>query len=153
MKKQQLSVKQMDEKLAVWREARHFFQPSMGWVRTLRQVLGMTSAQLASRLGINRSRIIAIEHAEIEGVLKLKTLKHVADALNCDLIYAFVPRKSLNRILEDQASTVAKKQMEQIVHTMGLEDQATSQIEAQRMMEEQVSRLLNGPLKYLWQEV
>ncbi len=152
MKTQQLSVKQVDAKLAPWQAARHFFQPSIGWVKTLRQTLGMTSAQLAFRLGVNRSRIIAIEHAETQGTLKLKTLGQVAEALNCDLVYAFVPRKPLSNILEDRANEVAKRHLDQVSHSMALENQQTSNIAREEILKTETTRLLNGPLKYLWQE-
>ena len=152
MNTQQLAIKQLDEKLNTWQQIRQFFQPSNGWIRTLRKTLGMTTAQLAFRLGVNRSRVIKIEEAEKEGALTLRTLKQVADALNCDLIYAFVPKQTLQNTLKQQANRIAKQQMKRVSHSMALEDQTVDNLGQFELLEERISRLLSGPFKYLWKD-
>jgi predicted DNA-binding mobile mystery protein A len=152
MNTQQLAVKQLDEKLNAWQQTRQFFKPSYGWIRTLRKTLGMTTAQLALRLGVHRSRVIKIEEAEKDDALTLRTLRQVAEALNCDLVYALVPRQSLQNTIKQQANLVAKQQLKRVAHSMALEDQAVNDIEQYELLEEHISRLLSGPFKYLWRE-
>lgn len=97
--------------------------PPQGWVRTLRDSLGMTSGDLARRMGVHPSRISAIERGERERTLKLNTLTRVADALNCDLVYALVPRTSLNGMVADQARRSAVKHVRSVMAHSRLEDQ------------------------------
>ncbi len=67
-------------------------RPKEGWVRSLRKALGMSSPQLAKRLGISKSQTSQMERMEAEDRITLKQLRRVADSLDCDLIYALVPR-------------------------------------------------------------
>ena len=152
MNQQLLAIEQLDKKLPSWRQALHFFQPSKGWVKLLRQSLGMTTEDLARRLDVDRSRISHIEKAELDGALTLHTLKEVANALNCELTYALVPRTSLKEIINKQALKVAKNRVERVAHSMALEDQATTLKSKQKLFKEEKDRLLSGPFKYIWRE-
>lgn len=89
MRAQRLTLKQLDRRLSPWRSVRRVFAPKLGWVKLIRKSLGLTTVQLGKRLSVHRSRISMIEKAELEGAITLDTLKEVAEALNCDLIYAF----------------------------------------------------------------
>jgi predicted DNA-binding mobile mystery protein A len=62
--------------------------PRGGWIVAIRQALGMTTTQMAQRLGVSQSNIVQMEMAESEGRIKLETLKRAAEALNCTLLYA-----------------------------------------------------------------
>ena len=97
--------------------------PPQGWIRTLRDSLGMTSGDLARRMSVHPSRISAIERGEREQTLKLDTLIRVADALNCDLVYALVPRSSLDSMVSDQARRCAVKHLQGVMAHSRLEDQ------------------------------
>ena len=83
----------------------------------------MTTAQLASRLGVKQPSIISFERSEARGSIELATLRRAAEALNCTLVYALVPRKSLEATLREGASEFARKRLEPIEHSMLLEDQ------------------------------
>src|ERR1700683_4458681 len=106
-----LMVKQLDRQLELWSQAKDFFQPRRGWVSCLRKALGMTMPQLAKRLGVVRSRVIKIQQTEQSGNLTVHTLRQVADALNCDLVYAFIPRQPLPALLRGQAEKIAKQRL------------------------------------------
>ena len=82
-------------------------RPAQGWVREVRCALSMSTYELAARLGIVQSRACTIERAELDGSLRLKTLSRVAEALNCRLVYAFVPKESLEHIVRYQAELKA----------------------------------------------
>jgi predicted DNA-binding mobile mystery protein A len=82
-------------------------RPPLGWVREIRVALGMSTYELAVRMGIVQSRASKIERAEVEGAIRLQTLGRVAEALNCRLVYAFVPDESLEHIVRYQAERKA----------------------------------------------
>ena len=99
----------LDNKLKSAPSLRQFHRPHKGWIRAAREALGMSSAQLAQRLGVSRPRITALEKSEIEDTITLATLRRAASALECTLVYAFVPETSFQKTLEDRARTVARK--------------------------------------------
>lgn len=152
MKPDKLMLKQLDRQLGAWSQARAFFQPRRGWVSCIRKALGMTMPQLAKRLGVVRSRVIKIQQAELSGSLTIHTLREVANALNCDLVYALVPRESLPTLLRKQAKKIAQQRLSRVSHSMALENQAVAPPHQQEQLEEMVSALLSGSPKYLWED-
>lgn len=152
MKKQQLALRQLDKQLAAWQQVRLFFQPSKGWIHTLRKILGMTTKQLAHRLNVDRSRVVKLESAEIEDAVTLRTLREAADALNCDLVYGFVPRVPLQDWLKQQAEFITEKQLRTVSHSMSLEAQTVSSQEEKIQKEEMMTDLLQGSFKQLWEK-
>ncbi len=122
-----------------------------GWVRTIRKSLGMTIKQLASKMGLSSSRIVKIEMDETEGGVTLHTLKKTADALNCHLVYAFIPKQStFQAMIDKQVQVVAQRQIHTINHSMGLEDQRVKDIKEQE--KEVADELLRQSWKHLWSE-
>ncbi len=99
--------------------------PPRGWIHTIRTALGMTQGQLAARLGIRASSVSALEKREAAGTATVASLRQAAEALDCDLRIAFVPRKGLQRAVEEQASRKAMEERNRIVHSMRLEAQDT----------------------------
>jgi predicted DNA-binding mobile mystery protein A len=86
----------------------------------------MTTRQLAARMRVAPSRVSTIEKAETTGAITLKTLRETAAALDCQLIYAFVPTKPLDDILYDQAESKVRNELTHLNHTMRLENQAVN---------------------------
>jgi predicted DNA-binding mobile mystery protein A len=72
-------------------------QPPRGWIRAIREALGMSGAQLAARLGVTPPRVTVLERDEVAGAVSLKTLRQAAEALDCVLVYALVPLPALSR--------------------------------------------------------
>src|SRR5579872_6587881 len=97
-----------------------------GWIKLIREALGMTTTQLGKRVGIDQSRITRLENAETEGDLKLSSLKKIADGLDMQFVYAFIPKTNLEDMVQVQARKIAKKRMKKVTHTMRLEDQELS---------------------------
>ncbi len=97
--------------------------PHRGWVRAIRQALGMSTTELAARIGVTQSRISALEQGEVEGTIKLETLRRAAEALDCDLMYALVPRTTLSEAVRRQARRKAGAHLRTVQHHMRLEDQ------------------------------
>ncbi len=100
--------------------------PPRGWIRAVRDALGMSSTELASRMGISQSRIPEIERGEVAGSLKVDTLERAAHALDCEVVYALVPRTSLEESVRAQARRTAEARLAGIRHNMRLEDQGAA---------------------------
>ncbi len=98
--------------------------PSKGWVRAIREAIGMTQAQLGRRLGITRQAIASIEASELDGSASLSRLRRTADALGCDLRYVLVPRKPLEQIVSDQARLRAENKLRRVNRSQALEASA-----------------------------
>lgn len=144
-------IRQVDEGLAVWRKANLPRRPPQGWIKTIRMALGMTSGVLAQRVGdVSDSAIRKLELAEAEDAVTLASLRRVAEALDCELQYALIPRLPLKQMLSEQASIVAEKQMERVSHTMALEDQKVRDSVTMAQKKLLVESLLAGSKRRLW---
>lgn len=103
-----------------------FASPLRGWIKAIREGLGMSSAQLALRLGIKQPSVIALEQSEAKGSIELATLRRVAAALDCTLVYALVPNQPLETMVRERAREVLRRRRAPIEHSMLLEDQAVN---------------------------
>lgn len=125
-----LRLKQLDRSLEPYQIARKIQRPSKGWIRTIRQALDVSSGELARRLGTSRQLPLQLEKGEAEDRITLKSLRAVANALDCDLVYAFVPRAAtMEELIENRARAEAKKRVLGVEHTMALENQAVGRID------------------------
>lgn len=100
-----------------------FGMPLRGWIRAIREALGMTSAQLARRMGVKQPTMVALEQSELKGTIQLASLRRAADAMNCTLVYALIPKGSLESIVHEQARKVARRRLRSVEHSMLLEEQ------------------------------
>ena len=114
----------LDRALAPFRKAPHR-APPRGWIRALRDALGMTAEQLGERMGVKQPSVQRLELSEAEGTIQLSSLRKAAEALDCEVIYALVPRRTLKETYEAAALKVARRELGLVGHTMALEDQAT----------------------------
>jgi predicted DNA-binding mobile mystery protein A len=125
-----LRLKQLDRALEPYRAAREVQRPSKGWIRSIRQALGVSSGELARRLGTSRQLPLQLEKGEAEDRITLKSLRAVANALDCDLVYSLVPRAgSMQELIENRARAEAKDRVLGVEHSMALEDQAVGKID------------------------
>jgi predicted DNA-binding mobile mystery protein A len=147
-----LARKNLEKRLAPWRE-RPPAAPARGWLRAIRDALGMTTRQMAARMGTAPSRVPAIEKAEVHGGLTLKTLREAAEALDCTLVYAIVPKAPLDRVLRARAEARADRELARLDHTMRLENQALTSSDLAEERERMIAELLAGPPARLWDEV
>ena len=142
-----LRLKQLDRALEPYRAAREVPRPSRGWIRTIRQALGVSSGELARRLGTSLQHPLQLEKGEAEDRITLKSLRAVANALDCDLVYAMVPRAgSMQELIEKRARAEAKNRVLGVEHSMALENQAVGRIdeaveaETRRLVRKRTSR-------------
>jgi len=110
-----------------WQPLRALTRPPRGWVRAVRDALGMSAAALASQLGTTAGAVTRLEQSEAADRVRLDTLRRAADALGCDLVYLLVPRRPLTEVAHDRARELAHRQVAAVEQTMRLEDQATGQ--------------------------
>lgn len=100
--------------------------PRGGWVRAIRQALGMTRIDMADRLGITPGTVARIESSEQRETIQLDTLKRAAAALDCELVYALVPRLPLQQAVEQQRIKLARALNAKVQTHMALEGQDTA---------------------------
>jgi len=122
-------------------------KPPQGWLKTIREALGMTSTQLARRMELSQPRVIQMEKNEKN--LKISTLERAAAALGCRLVYAIVPDEPIEQILQKKAREKASALIKKVNVNMALENQ---QVEAEQQIDELVSDLLGGSLSELWED-
>jgi predicted DNA-binding mobile mystery protein A len=125
-----------------------------GWIATVRQVLGMKAVQLAGRLGTDAAAITRFSSRERSGTITVGSLRRVADALECDLVYAFVPRAgSFEDTVRRRARAAAERELNRAAHTMALENQPVHHQEHQRQLEELTRQLIAERPSSLWDDV
>ena len=115
----------LDERLLALQPIDRFKTPPKGWIRALRDALGMTGAQLGARIGVRPQTVESIEKSEAAGTIQLNTLRRAAEALDCTLVYALVPNTSLETVVEARARKIAIRELQRVAHTMRLEAQGT----------------------------
>src|SRR5665213_282755 len=98
----------LDERLKQFEAVSGYTAPVRGWIKAIREAVGMTTGQLARRLGVKQPSVVAIEQSEARESIELATLRRVAEALDCTLVYAFVPKKPLETIVRERARMFAR---------------------------------------------
>lgn len=124
--------------------------PSRGWLKEIREALGRTERQQAERLGISGSTLHKSEQSEAEERISLGQLRKLADGLDCELVYALVPRKPLTEVVQDRAKQLAKEEVYGVAHTMSLEDQRPTDERIQKQVARRAEELLRGKWSNLW---
>ena len=71
----------------------------------------MTTRQLAVRMGLSQSAVSQLERSEIADGIRLESLRRAAEALECNLVYALVPRTTLERTMQDRARLLARRDL------------------------------------------
>lgn len=125
-------------------------RPTVGWVQSIRKTVGMTTRQLAERMGVAQSTIVAMEQSEANGKITLDSLQRAAEALDCELRYVLVPRQDLQSKVEQQATIVAKRNIAKVAHTMSLENQEPSGKFKNSLVLEEKERIMKGRWGKLW---
>jgi predicted DNA-binding mobile mystery protein A len=127
---------QLDKRFRELGAASRFESPVRGWIKAIREALGMSTLQLAQRLKIKQPSLVDLEKSEAKGSIELATLRRVAEALDCTLVYALVPNKPLETMVRDRARAFTRKRREQVEHSMLLEDQKVTSKDAEARLDE-----------------
>lgn len=146
-----LGRKHLERRLAPLREV-DFTRPQRGWLRAMREALGLTTRQLAHRMGRAQSVIVDAEKSEERDAITLASLRQAAEAMNCVLVYAIVPNEPIDEILRARATEIANTQLARMSHTMVLENQSLNYADQQAERERLIEGLLSGPTTRLWND-
>src|SRR6266702_4655486 len=149
-KHKQIARQQLDKALSLFGFARNMQPPVKGWIRAVREALGMSGTQLAQRLKVSQPRIPKLEQDEVSGAVTLKTMRQAAEALDCVFVYALVPRTSLEDTVRVQARKIAVTRMQRVSHTMLLESQGLSEEEQCATLDAAVEELVREMPRDLW---
>ncbi|MEX2230222.1 MAG: mobile mystery protein A [Dehalococcoidia bacterium] len=125
-------------------------RPHKGWIRAIRDALGMSARELAARMQVSQQTIPDLERSELRGTIKLETLQRAADALDCDLVYFLRPRRSLDEAVQTQARRKAIQHLRSVAHHSRLEDQAVTDPETAAQLDDLVVRFVDR--RGLWSE-
>ena len=140
----------LDARLANIMPIARFQAPTKGWVRAIRDALGMSGAQLGKRLGVKAQSIADLEKSEVQGTIQLNTLRRAAEAMDCVIVYALVPRSSLTETVETRATEIARKELARVSHSMDLEAQGLSENDREAQVEAYIRDHLR--LRDLWED-
>ena len=143
---------QLDEALLRFEVLKAMTVPKTGWIRAIRDALGMSGRQLARRMGVNQQRVARMERDERPGKLTIKTLQAAAEAMNCVFVYGIVPKDSLEQTIRNQAMRLAKKQTARSNQLMRLENQELDEKVKDKAMKELVEEIVRTMPKSLWEE-
>jgi predicted DNA-binding mobile mystery protein A len=144
-----LRRRQLDQRL---QEEPRNMPPASGWIGAIREALGMSSAQLARRLGITKPTMRKIEESERRGTITLSTLKRAANALGCEVKVSLLPPDSLEGILRRRALETAEKILKRTSLHMNLEAQGTSPSFQKEQMKETADDLIRNRDRRLWED-
>ena len=147
-----LRLRQLDATLARIRSAERPPRPTSGWLKAIREALGMPATHFAKRLGVVASTVARLETSEANDTISLATLRRAAEALGCELHYTLVPKQPLAKILDERASQLARARMAAIAHSMALEAQATSKDTVSKQTRAIAENLLKGSRRALWRK-
>jgi predicted DNA-binding mobile mystery protein A len=146
------AYEQLDRRFAELKPLAGSARPARGWIRAIREALGMTTAQLAKRLHVHQPRVIELEKAEVSGHITVQSLERAAEALGCRFVYAFVPVKPLSKTLGERATHIAEQRLASVNQTMQLEAQGVNDEQGRKAARDHlVQDLLRRPAR-LWDE-
>jgi predicted DNA-binding mobile mystery protein A len=127
------TLTQIDRRLESLRQTKDKATVRGGWIKFMRQALGLTLQDLAALLSLTPANIAQAQRREVEGKVSLSTLKKMAEAMDCDLVYSFVPKKDIRTFINDKAMKKARKILTNAHLHMKLEDQKVEGNEEERV--------------------
>lgn len=146
-----LRLQQVDAALKPYREIRGIPVPGGGWLRAVREAIGLTVRQQAARVGIAAGTLHKSEHSEAEERISLAQLRKLASSLDCELVYGLVPRKPLSELIDERANGLARSEIFGVAHSMSLEDQRPGDGYLKSQLDQRRAELLAGKWSKLWQ--
>ena len=146
-----LRLDQLDKRIGRLRSALQISAPRDGWIKQIREALGISARQLAEKIGVSQPTLAKIEKSETERTVSVKTLDRIAEALECRVVYAFMPKDSFEKIVYRRAHLTAEKLVKRISHSMELEKQGISAKKRQAQIEEMADEMARTLSKDIWE--
>ena len=131
--------RQLDDRYESVRSLGDLGRPHKGWIRAVRDALGMSGSELAARMGVSQQVVSEIERSERMATTRIETLSRAAEAMDCELVYALVPRTTLEETVRTQARRKALRHLAHVVHHGRLEAQEVSEDQLAAQVEELAS--------------
>ena len=126
--------KGLDQRVAALKStAAHAQRPARGWLRAVREAIGLKQATVARTIGVTRPSYRDLESSEARGSISLSSLTRAAEAMDCELVYFLVPRDAVAKTFGELAlrHDSAMKHLHASEHSMALEGQAVGDLAPQ----------------------
>ena len=151
MSKRSLQIQQLNSKMLAFASLQKVAPPPTGWIKAIRNAIGMSMLQLGNRLSITKQSVQDMESRERDGSISIKALREAARALDMQLIYGFVPNDgSLEALIDRKAQELATQIVQRTSNSMKLEDQENSKQRIEKAIEERATIIKNEMPKTLW---
>ena len=151
MRNNKLQFQQLNQKMDQLSGLQHVIVPPIGWIKAIRNGIGMSMEQLGKKLSITKQGVMDIEKREKEGAITIKSMQEIAKAIDMQFVYGFVPNAgSLDQMIEMRALEMATKIVQRTSTTMKLEDQVNSKERIEKAIKERAAEIINKTPKILW---
>lgn len=150
MRQSRLARRRLDQRLNN-PALRELVRPHRGWVRAVRDALGMSTTELGIRMGISQQSVVGIEQSEERQSIQLHTLARAAAAMECELVYVIVPKESLGTIVRKRARDQARRLLLDVGHHSMIEDQTVSDSDLEAQIEDLADELIDT--RGLWRDL
>lgn len=151
MGKKSLQIQQLNTKMLAYASLQKVALPPTGWIKAIRNAIGMSMLQLGNRLSITKQSVQDIERREKDGSITIKALREAARALDMQLVYGFVPNDgSLELLIERKAKELATQIVMRTNNTMKLEDQENTKQRIEKAIQERTTIIKTEMPKTLW---
>jgi predicted DNA-binding mobile mystery protein A len=151
MRNNTLQFQQLNEKLDKFAALSNLVVPPIGWIKAIRNGIGMSMEQLGKKLSITKQAVMDIEKREKEGAVTLKAMQELAKVMDMQFVYGFIPNAgSLDQMIEKRALEIAKTIVQRSSSTMKLEDQENSKERIEKAIKERAAEIINKTPKILW---
>lgn len=151
MGKKSLQIQQLNTKMLAYASLQKVAPPPTGWIKAIRNAIGMSMLQLGNRLSITKQSVQDIERREKDGSITIKALREAARALDMQLVYGFVPNDgSLELLIERKAKELATQIVMRTNNTMKLEDQENTKQRIEKAIHERTTIIKTEMPKTLW---
>ena len=151
MGKKSLQIQQLNTKMLAYASLQKVAPPPTGWIKAIRNAIGMSMLQLGNRLSITKQSVQDMERREKDGSITIKALREAARALDMQLVYGFVPNDgSLELLIERKAKKLATQIVMRTNNTMKLEDQENTKQRIEKAIQERTTIIKTEMPKTLW---
>jgi len=122
-----LAMQQIERRLKNLRLVAKDAHIRMGWISYMRKAMCMSQSLLAKAAGLNQVTVLQIEKREIDGKVTIQTMRKIAAAMECEFVYAIIPKQELTEFLKKKALAKAARIIRNVDVHMTLEDQRVSE--------------------------
>jgi predicted DNA-binding mobile mystery protein A len=101
-RERRLARKKLDVEMRPYRRAGKEKNPTNELLRAVRHALRVPVAEIAGKMGVNRSAVFDLEAREVKNTITLKSMTRMAEAMGCKVVYGIVPAegKTLEKLAE-----------------------------------------------------